>query len=354
MFQWHEHKQTKTKTQTGGSKKTTTTYTYKEEWSDRVIDSTTFEKPDGHQNPGSMPFSSQSLTAKVVTLGAFKLSSSQIGQMGAWSNVPLTAGMLQQIPEPTRQRVQIRDGAFYVPARSGAQTPAPAAQPATDGAAADAAEPAESAAEAARTPVASATGDSEEGGDEEDAESENATPAPVESTPSDAASGSSAEPQVGDVRITFRVVRPATISVIAQQTGDSFRPYQTEAGDKLDMLEMGNRSADDMFQAAVAANTRMTWILRAVGFVMMMLGVGMVFGPLAVVADFIPFLGDLLRAGVFVVALAIALPLSLATIAVAWLAYRPVLGISLIVIGVAAGVGVFMLFRKKKSAAPKG
>jgi hypothetical protein len=71
-------------------------------------------------------------------------------------------------------------------------------------------------------------------------------------------------------------------------------------------------------------------------------------------ADFIPLLGDLLRAGTFLVALAIALPLSLATIAVAWLAYRPVLGITLIVAAVAAGIGIFVLFRKKKAAAAGG
>ena len=58
----------------------------------------------------------------------------------------------------------------------------------------------------------------------------------------------------------------------------------------------------------------------------------------------IPFLGDLIGAGISLISFLIALPCTLVTIAVAWIYYRPLLGIGLLV--VAAALIVF-LFRKK-------
>jgi hypothetical protein len=42
-----------------------------------------------------------------------------------------------------------------------------------------------------------------------------------------------ARPQVGDQRVRWTVLHPAEVSVIAQQEGDRFAPYQTSAGDRL-------------------------------------------------------------------------------------------------------------------------
>ena len=70
-------------------------------------------------------------------------------------------------------------------------------------------------------------------------------------------------PQIGDCRVTFEVTKPATVSVVAQQIGDSFQPYQTQAGDALSMLRMGTISAEQMFEMAHADNRMLTWILEA-------------------------------------------------------------------------------------------
>ena len=82
----------------------------------------------------------------------------------------------------------------------------------------------------------------------------------------------------------------------------------------------------------------MTWILRGVGFFMMGIGLSMVFKPLSVIADVLPFLGNLVEAGTGFIAFLIAFGFSFITIAIAWLFYRPLLGGGLLVLGIAAFV----------------
>jgi hypothetical protein len=158
-------------------------------------------------------------------------------------------------------------------------------------------------------------------------------------------------PDVGDVRVRWKVVKPATVSVVAQQIGRSFQPYQTKAGDALLMLKPGTMSAQQMFAAAEAENAMLTWILRAVGFLLMAIGLGLVFAPISTFADVIPLVGDLLRMGTGLFALAAAFGLSFITIAVAWLFYRPLVGVPLLVLGIGAIVGLKVMGAKKAAAA---
>lgn len=111
---------------------------------------------------------------------------------------------------------------------------------------------------------------------------------------------------------------------------------------------VGLKSAEDMVQSAQSTNATMTWVLRAVGLGLMTIGLICVFGPLAVIADVIPFLGDLVGIGTSLIAFMIALPLSLITIAVAWIVYRPVLGIGLLV-GAGLVIGAIFMLKSRGS-----
>ncbi len=191
------------------------------------------------------------------------------------------------------------------------------------------------------------------------------TPAMLEKLPSEVKSGdaqvvdngfylgkSPTNPSVGDVRIHFQVVKPSEVSIIAKQTGNSFEGFKTKAGDTLMMLESGKKSAAEMFASALKANETMTWILRLVGFLAMAIGLYLVFRPLVMVAAVLPFLGDLLGIGVGFFAVVVALPLSLITIGIAWLVYRPLLGIGILVLAVALIIGGKKLASKMKQAKP--
>lgn len=102
-----------------------------------------------------------------------------------------------------------------------------------------------------------------------------------------------------------------------------------------------------MFKAAQAENTVLTWILRAAGFFMMFLGLRMVFSPVVVFADVLPILGTLLGAGLGLFAGLTAAVLSLVTIAVAWIFFRPLIGIALFALAVG---GIVLLVRAAMKA----
>jgi len=85
----------------------------------------------------------------------------------------------------------------------------------------------------------------------------------------------------------------------------------------------------------------------------MLLGLNLIFKPLSVLADVLPILGTLVEMGTGIVAFIIALVLSILTIGIAWVAYRPVLGISLIVLAVVVFFGLKFL-RKKERVQPAG
>ena len=113
----------------------------------------------------------------------------------------------------------------------------------------------------------------------------------------------------------------------------------------------GTVSAADMVGKMQSENTMLTWILRGVGFVLMALGIGLVFGPLVALADVLPLLGDLFQMGIGLFAILVAGALSLVTIAVAWIVFRPLLGIGLLIVAAALLVGLKKLCGRKRQPA---
>lgn len=160
----------------------------------------------------------------------------------------------------------------------------------------------------------------------------------------------SASPAVGDYRIRFEAAEASDASVIAVQRDGSFAAYTAKAGDQIYMISSGIRTAQEMYKAAEEANATLTWILRFVGWLVMAIGLYMLFAPFATLLDVLPFLGSFMSFGISVVAGITSFALSLITIAIAWMFYRPLL--SLILIGVVVGVVFFLKQRaaQKKAA----
>jgi len=159
-------------------------------------------------------------------------------------------------------------------------------------------------------------------------------------------------PVVGDLKIQFEAVDPGPYSVVARQIQNTFEPYMVENLGNIELLEPGTVSAATMFANEQQGNVILTWILRLAGFVMMFLGVLLIGQPLVVFADVIPFFGSLLGAGVGLMALMISLPLTLITVALAWLAYRPLIGVPLLVAAVVSVVFGIRALRRKNSPPP--
>ena len=289
MYQWKEKKHTKTEKKTGGKKVTTTTYTYEKTWSGSVISSSSF-KESGHDNPGSMRYSNESWQANKVTLGAFTLTSGQVSSISGWADIAPSEA--KSIPRGG----MIEGNLIYF--RGGRNS---------------------------------------------------ATPPPV---PGATVEQSSASDMIGDLRVKFKFVGPQAVSIYAGQAGNSFTGFKTSVGHITHMrLDMGTVSAQAMFDSAKSEAAMMKWVLRFVGFLLMLIGVGMVFKPIQVMADIIPFIGNIVGMGLGFLAFAIAAPAALFTIAVAWLMFRPFYGIILMAMGIGIFVGIYKMASGAKGAA---
>jgi hypothetical protein len=114
MYQWKEESRSETKTNLGGSEETVTTYSYSKAWDDSEIDSSDFEKPEGHQNP-SMTIRSKVFQIASGELGAFSLDKPVLDRIGgdrAFSLTPAQAAAIDAAYSGTKQ-VSIVDGKAY-------------------------------------------------------------------------------------------------------------------------------------------------------------------------------------------------------------------------------------------------
>jgi len=140
----------------------------------------------------------------------------------------------------------------------------------------------------------------------------------------------SGNPAVGDTRVRYAAVSSAMMSVVAVQASGVLAPYQAAHGYQIALADAGVVPAAEMFREKKEAESLWTWILRAIGFVLMLIGFILMASPLSVAASVVPLLGDLVGVGALLLGLAIAVPLTLLVIALAWIVHRPLVGVGLI------------------------
>ena len=153
-------------------------------------------------------------------------------------------------------------------------------------------------------------------------------------------------PQIGDVRVAFMETRPGTVSILAKLVGDTFGVYRASNGKTVSELAMGTHSLDNMYGDAHSSNAALTWILRVVGAILVMLGLKLLVAPLVVVADVMPLLGSIVGAGTGLVTILLGVAWALLIISIAWLRFRPIIGIRMIAV---AGTLIALLYAKGRS-----
>jgi len=157
-------------------------------------------------------------------------------------------------------------------------------------------------------------------------------------------------PQIGDYKISFSYVpSEQQVSILAKQHNKTFAAYTTSNGRNLQFIRAGDVSADQIVGDAQSSNSMLTWILRGVGVVMMFVGLSMIATPLSVLASVIPPLGNFVGAAFGVVFFFLSLALSFIVISVAWVFYRPVIGICLIVVAIGLLIGSRKISKKNKA-----
>lgn len=161
-------------------------------------------------------------------------------------------------------------------------------------------------------------------------------------------------PVVGDTRLTYEAVPAAETSVVGRQNGDGFLEYRARNGSEFLLVASGDVPASDMFQSAQDANNLMAWIFRGLGMILLMVGFGLVLAPLGVLADVLPLAGTIVRMGTGLIGFVLGLIVGTVTIALAWLAFRPITTIIILAVGGAIAFAVYRFGRgraKKKLAA---
>lgn len=154
-----------------------------------------------------------------------------------------------------------------------------------------------------------------------------------------------ANPVVGDTRVKFSQVPAGMVSVLAEQSaGGSLVPHQAPHN-TLAELYTGSHTAEAMFAKAKSNNKMLTWLFRALGFIAMTIGLNLLVKPISVIADVLPFVGNIVGAGLGFIMALLAAVISFIIIALAWLAYRPLIGGALLV---GAAVLIFLIVKKSR------
>ena len=288
MYQVIESSTSRKERTAGGTTRTVTDYSYNTGWSSTLIDSSAFREPRSDRvNPTSFPYNDLDWTADPILLGNIVLGDRVVSRLN-WFQ-PVDSVSVSDVPDPSlasQLSSYQQNGLFYTSTNT----------------------------------------------------------------------SSYANPVVGDLRVTFEEVPPDTISIVALFRSDSssLDQYTTSRGGALLLVKRGVFTSDELFQQADEENTTLAWILRAVGFVLMVISILLVLQPLSTAVEIIPFVGGFLQGGlercVFpTIAILIALPIALFTIALAWLAYRPAWSVPILV--VSAGIMVWLYFRARKAKA---
>ena len=324
-YQWVEHAQEKKEDKLGGKEVTTTTYTYTKEWTSRPVESAQFKDPAYQKkNMVLTTVDDAEQYAENVSFGAYKLNESLIHSIRSTEGLDLTIAedMLKQFDKATQTAYE----RFYGVQKNNQPTQQPAQPSIPDSVRAlltDSAKAVLDSLQAINDSINKAMAAAENKKDLEYVHVANnilyygRVPG---------------SPEVGDVRVTFEKVVPAKVTVMAVVDGDTFKPFKAKNGKRFQILVMGMKSGDEIIEAEKEANSMILWALRIVGILMVIGGLKGIFGFLETILKVVPFIAGIFGWGVGVVCTVVGVVWSLIVIALAWLFYRPLLGITLLVL----------------------
>ncbi len=326
-YQWVEHAQEKREDKLGGKEEITTTYTYTKEWVRRPVESAQFKDPAYQKkNMVLTTVDDQEQWAENVSWGAYQLTESLIHSISSSEGMELALSedLLKQFDKSTQTAYE----RFYGVQKKNQQ---PTQQPVQQQAIPDSIRALLSDSAKAVLDSLQAVNDSINR-QMENAENKKDLEYVHQASNVLYFGRVPGSPEVGDVRVCFEKIVPAKVTVMAVVDGDSFKPFKAKNGKRFQTLVMGKKSGDEIIEAEKEANTMILWFLRIVGVLMVIGGLKGIFGFLSMILKVVPFVANIVGWGIGVVCTVIGIAWSLIVIAIAWLFYRPLLGISLLVL----------------------
>ena len=328
-YQWVEHAQTKREDKLGGKEVTTTTYTYSKQWVSSPIQSSQFHDP-AYQNKNMVltTVEEDEKYAENVSFGAYKLNESLIHSISSREGLELA--LAEDILTQFNKSTQAAYERFYGVQKSIQQPAQPVQQPVAQ-AIPDSIMALLPDSVKAQLDSLKAVNDSI---NKQMANAENKKDlAYIHQAGNVLYFGRvPGAPEVGDVRVTFEKIVPAKVTVMAVVDGDTFKPFKAKNGKRFQTLVMGQKSGDEIIEAEKEVNNMFLWFLRILGVMMVIGGLKGIFGFIETILKVVPFIAGIFGWGVGLVCTVIGVAWSLIVIAIAWLFYRPLLGISLLVL----------------------
>ena len=354
-YQWVEHSETKREDKLGGKEVTTTTYTYTKEWVSSPIQSSDFHDP-AYQNKNIVlnTIDESEQWAENVKFGAYTLPESLIHRISSREAIDLAISedLLKQFDKTTQAAYERFYGVQKALQKNIQQQPTQ--QPAQQIAIPDSVRALLPDSVKAVLDSLQAVNDSINK-QMENAENKKDLQYIHQASNVLYFGRVPGSPEVGDVRVTFEKVVPAKVTVMAVVDGDTFKAYKAKNGKRFQTLVMGKKSGDEIIDAEKEANNMILWALRILGVMLVIGGLKGIFGFLETILKVVPFVANIFGWGVGIVCTVIGIVWSLIVIAIAWLFYRPLLGISLLVLaGFLVWVFAFKGKDKLKELAAKG
>ena len=348
-YQWVEHSESKSEDKLGGKEVTTTTYTYSQQWVSSPVQSSQFKDP-AYQNKNTVLATVEDAEqyAENVAFGAYKLNESLIRSISSMETMELAISddLLKQLDKNAQTAYE----RFYgIQNKNQQPTQQPVQQPAIPDSVralmSDSAKAVLDSLQAVNDSINKAMANAQNKKDYDY----------IHVAGNVLYYGKvPGSPQVGDVRVTFEKIVPAKVTVMAVVDGDTFKPFKAKNGKRFETLVMGKKTGDEIIEDAQDANTMWTWMLRIVGIMLVISALKMIFGFLSMILKVVPFLASIMGFGVGIVCTVIGVVWSLIVIAIAWIFYRPVLGIILLLIaGFLVWVFAFKGKEKLKEIAAK-
>ena len=290
-YQWTEESESKSEDKLGGKEVTTTTYTYKRDWVREPVASDEFKDPAYRgRNFVLTTVEESDQWAGNVTFGAYTLNESLIHRISSVEDMVLDI-------DSARIAAWNKEVALVAARQSGEEP------------------------------------------DSQDRIHVSGNQVYYGLTPS--------SPAVGDVRVTFEKVVPAKVTLISQVDGETFKPFKSKNGKRFQTLVMGKKDAAEIFEAEHETNNMWLWVLRILGVLFVIGGLKSIFGIFETLLKVVPFLSSILGWGVGLVCTVVGIVWSIIIIALAWLFYRPLLGIGLLA-GAAFLIWLFAFKGKSK------
>lgn len=349
-YQWVEHAREETRERIGGTKETVTTYTYEQKWVSEPNTDPLKDPAYAGRNFALTTIPDNLILATNVQLGAYKLPGFIIDDISG--SVPVMAKMTQDQVNQLSQSVMRNDPNLRMGQMVANNVYQGVQQPINQ--AID--KGVDAVVNKVIEEVNDTTGDSI---NKSNAGNDSVKSAPVQYGTTNVVDAPYAHvrdnvvyigpnpnaPSIGDVRITFTCVMPKDISIIAVVSGDTFKRYKASNGNQFYRVASSKQDADDMFDAAQTENAIWTWVLRVVGVLLVCGGVRGLFGWLIALFNFLPFLSKIVGLGVNLICNVFGFVWSLLVFAVAWLFYRPILAICILVV---AGALIYYLVKRGK------